>query len=63
MNKGDLFTVYMNGAIMTICVLGFYNEEYTGEEMAILAVVDQDNLVHMPIEDLEALFPQKRLIN
>ena len=63
MNKGDLFTVYMNGAMMTICVLGFYNEEYTGEEMAILAVVDQDNLVHMPIEDLEALFPQKRLIN
>jgi len=62
-NKGDLFTVYMNGAMMTICVLGFYNEEYTGEEMAILAVVDQDNLVHMPIEDLEALFPQKRLIN
>lgn len=63
MNKGDLFTVYMNGAMMTICVLGFYNEEYSGEEMAILAVVDQDNLVHMPIEDLEALFPQKRLIN
>ena len=63
MNKGDLFTVYMNGAMMTICVLGFYNEEYSGEEMAILAVVDQDNLVHMPIEDLEALFPQKRFIN
>jgi len=62
-NKGDLFTVYMNGAMMTICVLGFYNEEYSGEEMAILAVVDQDNLVHMPIEDLEALFPQKRFIN
>lgn len=63
MNKGDLFSVYMNGNMMTVCVLGFYNEEYTGEEMAILAVVNQDNLVHMPIEDLEALFPQKRFIN
>lgn len=63
MNKGDLFTVYMNGVMMTICVLGFYNEEYTGEEMAILAVVNQDNMVHVPIEDLEALFPQKRFVN
>lgn len=63
MNKGDLFSVYMNGTMMTVCILGFYNEEYTGEEMAILAVVNQDNLVHMPIEDLEALFPQKRFIN
>ena len=63
MNKGDLFTVYMNGAMMTICVLGFYNEEYTGEEMAILAVINQDNMVHIPMDDLEALFPQKRFIN
>jgi len=62
-NKGDLFTVYMNGAMMTICVLGFYNEEYTGEEMAILAVINQDNMVHIPMDDLEALFPQKRFIN
>jgi len=62
-NKGDLFTVYMNGTIMTICVLGFYNEEYTGEEMAILAVIDQDNMVHIPLDDLEAFFPQKRYVN
>ncbi|MGE5390182.1 MAG: hypothetical protein ACM3PE_03875 [Deltaproteobacteria bacterium] len=63
MNKGDLFTVYMNGTMMTVCVLGFYNEEYTGEEMAILAVIDQDNMVHIPLDDLEALFPQKKFIN
>ena len=28
LNKGDLFTVYIDGTIMTVCVLGFYNEEY-----------------------------------
>ena len=63
MNKGDLFTVYMNGTTMTVCVLGFYNEEYTGEEMAILAVVSQDNMVHVPADDLDILFPQKKYLN
>ena len=63
MNKGDLFNVYLNGSMMTVCVLGFYNEEYSGEEMAIIAVVDQENMVHVPLEDLEALFPRRRFIN
>jgi len=49
--------------MMTVCVLGFYNEEYSGEEMAIIAVVDQENMVHVPLEDLEALFPRRRFIN
>ena len=63
MNKGDLFNVYLNGTMMTVCVLGFYNEEYSGEEMAIIAVVNQENMVHVPLEDLEALFPHRRFIN
>lgn len=63
MNKGDLFTVYLNGSTMTVCVLGFYSEEYSGEEMVLLAVVGQENMVHVPLEDLEALFPQRKYIN
>jgi hypothetical protein len=63
LNKGDLFNVYLNGSMMTVCVLGFYNEEYSGEEMAIIAVVNQENMVHVPLEDLEALFPRSRFIN
>ncbi len=63
MNKGDLFSFYLDGVMMTVCVLGFYSEEYTGEEMAILAIVSQDNMVHMPLEDLEVLFPKRRFIN
>jgi hypothetical protein len=63
LNKGDFFTVYLNGVMMTICVLGFYNEEYSGEEMAIIAVVNQDNMVHVPLEDLEILLPRSRFVN
>ncbi|MEN6351804.1 MAG: hypothetical protein ABFD08_20760 [Syntrophomonas sp.] len=63
MKQGDLFSVYMNGVMMTVCVLGFYNEEYSGEEMAILAVVSQEDMVHVPVDDLEALFPRRRYVN
>jgi len=49
--------------MMTICVLGFYNEEYSGEEMAVIAVVNQENMVHVPLEDLEILFPRSRFVN
>ncbi|MBC7074929.1 MAG: hypothetical protein H5T98_02410 [Syntrophomonadaceae bacterium] len=63
LNKGDLFTVYINGLIMTVCILGFYSEEYSGEEMVVLAVVNQDNMVHVPLHDLERIFPQNRFIN
>ncbi|MEN6391279.1 MAG: hypothetical protein ABFD04_12750 [Syntrophomonas sp.] len=63
MNKGDLFTVYMEGTAMTVCVLGFYEEKYSGEEMVILAVVNQDNMVYVPLTDLEAIFPKDKNIN
>lgn len=63
MNKGDLFTVYMDGNVMTICVLGSYQEELSGEEMVILAVVSQDNMVHVPAEELSKLFPRMKYTN
>lgn len=63
MNRGDTFTVYMDGVAMTVCVLGFYNEEYSGEEMVILAMVSQENLVHVPLEDVQTLFPQRKYVN
>lgn len=63
MNKGDLFTVYMEGAVMTVCVIGFYEEEYSGEEMVILAVINQEDMVSMPLNDIEALFPKQKRYN
>jgi hypothetical protein len=62
-NKGDLFTVYLNGVMMTVCVLGFYSEEYSGEDMVILAVVNQDNMVYLPLGDLQALFPRLKQLH
>lgn len=61
MNRGDLFTVYMDGVMITICIVGTYHEEYSGEEMAILAVVSQENIVHVPLTEVNALFPTKKL--
>lgn len=63
MNKGDLYTVYLNGVMMTVCVLGFYSEEYSGEDMVILAVVNQDNMVYLPLGDLQALFPRLKQLH
>jgi len=63
LNKGDIFTVYLDGEIMTLCVLGFYNEEYSGEEMVILALVNQDNLLHVPMENLESIFSRRKYFN
>jgi hypothetical protein len=62
-NKGDLYTVYLNGVMMTVCVLGFYSEEYSGEDMVILAVVNQDNMVYLPLGDLQALFPRLKQVH
>ncbi|HPF20491.1 MAG TPA: hypothetical protein PLC88_04055 [Syntrophomonas sp.] len=63
MNRGDLFTVYMEGAMMTVCVIASYQEEYSGEEMVILAVINPDNLVHVSREELDYLFPRSKLLN
>jgi hypothetical protein len=62
LDKGDLFTVYLDGNAMTICVLGSYTEG-SGVEMVILAVVGQENMVHVPIDDLNALFAKAKYIN
>ncbi|QGT98746.1 hypothetical protein SYNTR_0153 [Candidatus Syntrophocurvum alkaliphilum] len=63
MNRGDTFNVHVDGKVLTVCVLGFYNEEYSGEEMVILAVVNQDNLVHVPLDDINAIIPQNKFLN
>lgn len=63
MTKGDLFAIYMDGVIMTVCIVGTYHEEYSGEEIVILAVVNQENMVHVPLQDLEAMFPNRKYVN
>lgn len=63
LHKGDLFTVFLDGVVMTVCVLGLYSEEYSGEEMVILAVIGQENMVHVPLYELESIFPSRKYVN
>ncbi len=63
LDRGDIFTVYVDGMVMTVCVLGFYSEEYSGEEMVILAVVNQDNLVHVTLTDIRSIFRQNKYMH
>lgn len=63
LNKGDIFTVYLDGEVMTLCVLGFYNEEYSGEEMVILALISRENLLHVPLENIESIFSKREHYN
>jgi hypothetical protein len=63
LNKGDIITVYYDGEVMTLCVLGFYNEQHSGEEMVLLALITRDNLLHVSLEDLESMFFNKRNFN
>lgn len=63
LNKGDILTVYLDGEIMTLCILGFYYEESSGEEMAILAIINRDNLLHISLENLESIFTSSKHLN
>lgn len=63
MNKGDLFTVFMNGAMMTICVIGSYTEEPSGEEVVVLALVSPENLIHIPLSDFNIIFTARKHLN
>ncbi|MGE5404408.1 MAG: hypothetical protein ACM3UZ_11745 [Acidobacteriota bacterium] len=63
MNKGDLFNVYLDGVMMTICVIGSYKEEHSGEEVVVLALISPDNMLHIPLSDLNVFFPAKKNLN
>ena len=63
MNKGDFFTLYWEGVALTVCVVGFYQEEKTGEDIVVLALVQQENLVHIPLDQLEEISVEGKLVN
>ncbi len=63
MNKGELFSVNLGGSLQTVCVIGFYQTEEIGEEVVILAVVNKENMLHIPVNDLLVIPPSERYIN
>lgn len=63
MNKGELYNVYLDGVMMTLCVLGSYIEEISGEEVVILALISPDNMLHMPLYDFNLLFSGRKTLH
>lgn len=63
MNKGELFSVHLDGTKLTVCVVGFYQDEDIGEEVVILAVVNKDQMLHIPVNDLHVGPPLSRQLN
>lgn len=63
MDKGDLFTLYLDGIQMTVCVVSIYKEELSGQQVVVLAVIDRDNLIHIPLADLNSLFSTKKWVH
>lgn len=50
-----MFTVDIEGKMVTVCMLGSYSAAGSGAEMIILVVVNQDDMLHISAEDLERL--------
>ena len=63
MDKGDLFTVYLDGVQMMVCVVGVYREDLSGEDVVVLAVIDKDNLIHVPLAELNSVFSTTKYVN
>ncbi|MDR1616124.1 MAG: hypothetical protein LBR98_03845 [Syntrophomonadaceae bacterium] len=55
MRKGELFSVNIAGCSITVCVVDFYKDEQIGEEIVVLAVVDKEHTLHIPVNDLRVI--------
>lgn len=62
-NKGDLVDIIVDGQILTVCVVGFYIDEDSGEEVALLAVVPPKALLHVPVDNLAGSLDTNRWWN
>lgn len=63
MDKGDIFTVNINGSQVMVCIVDHYTEEVSGQEMVVLALISQDNVFQIPAQDLEPLFSDGKRLN
>ena len=47
MERGDLVAIYLQGEAVLFCIIGLYQDEVEGEVMAILALIDPEQLRHI----------------
>jgi len=62
-NKGDLVDININGQKMTVCIVGFYVDDDSGEEVALLVVVPPESLLHVPVDNLAGALESGRWWN
>ena len=48
---------------MMVCVVGVYREDLSGEDVVVLAVIDKDNLIHVPLAELNSVFSTTKYVN
>ncbi len=53
MERGDLVAIYLQGEAVLFCIIGLYQNEVDGKVMAILALIDPEQLRHIPLELLQ----------
>ncbi|MDR1159921.1 MAG: hypothetical protein LBK69_04765 [Syntrophomonadaceae bacterium] len=61
MHKGELFSVNIEGCSITVCVIDFYKDGDIGEEIVVLAIIDKEHTLHIPINNLYVV--NKKLLN
>jgi len=60
--KGDLIVVHDDGQLIIYCIIGFYNNK-SGENLALLAVVDPSQLIQAPVENLLVALSSHEVLN
>ncbi len=63
MDRGDLFKVCINGIEKLVCIIDQYTEPESGQEMLVLALIDNENVVRVPAFEIEPLFINSRQMN
>jgi hypothetical protein len=62
MQKGDLIVVHDDGQLVIYCVVGLYSNK-SGENLALLAVIDPNQLIQAPVENLLVALSGQEMLN
>ncbi|MGE5381059.1 MAG: hypothetical protein ACM3NT_08350 [Methylocystaceae bacterium] len=63
MKKGDLVEFNINGKTVTVCIVGFYTDDDSGQEYALLVEVPPDSIMHISLDKLAGALNLDRMWN
>ncbi|MGI6649156.1 MAG: hypothetical protein ACOX5W_08875 [Bacillota bacterium] len=53
MERGDIVGLQLEEQVVLFCVVGFYQKADSDETMVILAMIDPEQLLHIPLYNLQ----------